>query len=156
MLKKEEIDVNKSNKNGHTPLVCSCLAEAEGEEDKEAERIQITRLILEKGGDVNIAANRGCTALYVAAASVELVTLLLNHNADPSLTCKDKYRDDKVLTPLQVAGLEGHDEVIKILKEHEESAKKQATSTTTSEKQKRKANTAVTPSPNTRPKRSRK
>jgi len=72
----------------------------------------IVRAFLEKGADVNAAAENGATALHWAAAkgSVDIARVLLAAGADVTRT------DAKGLTPLALAEQKGRDEVAALLK----------------------------------------
>ena len=77
----------------------------------EASRLNVIRLLLELGADIEAATSDGCRALHLASleGEVEVVRLLLDAGADKE--CKDLHG----LRPLHLAAREGHVGVINIL-----------------------------------------
>ncbi|MFP4026210.1 MAG: ankyrin repeat domain-containing protein [Candidatus Brocadiia bacterium] len=80
----------------------------------EKKRMEIVRLLIEKGADVNARGSADLTALHKAAAAgdVDLARLLLENGADPSL------KDKQGKTPLDHAKEHDNQEVIQLLKKH--------------------------------------
>ncbi|WP_342224013.1 ankyrin repeat domain-containing protein [Spiroplasma endosymbiont of Asaphidion curtum] len=83
--------------------------------------IDIVKLLLSHGADVNARNNNGLTPLHVAIDReyLNIVSILLDHGAD--VNAKD-YKYD--LTPLDVAKLTDHTEVINLLEKFVELNKK--------------------------------
>jgi ankyrin repeat protein len=75
--------------------------------------IEVAKLLIECGANVNALNREGWTPLHVASlfSDVDVVKRLLDHNADVHV------RDDKGDTPLHNAAIEGHLEVARILLE---------------------------------------
>jgi ankyrin repeat protein len=61
--------------------------------------LEVARLLIDAGADVNLRCEHGRTALHIAAAwgHLDVVQLLLEHGADPGI------RDDEGLTPAMLA-----------------------------------------------------
>ncbi|AIF81939.1 hypothetical protein I862_06925 [endosymbiont of Acanthamoeba sp. UWC8] len=71
----------------------------------------IVKLLLDKGADPNIAANKGVTPLYIAAQNghVNVVELLLKRGANTD------FITDEGITPLYIAAQNGHVNVVELL-----------------------------------------
>ena len=103
------IDLVSSHRLGVTPLHSALFGK----------RIEIARLLIERGANVNIARGggdwprTGWTALHYAAgfALKELVQLLLSHGADVTI------RDEQFKTPLDIARDEEQQEIVDLLLE---------------------------------------
>jgi hypothetical protein len=74
--------------------------------------IEIVKLLLDKGADVNLTDKYGNTPLHLAASDghIEIVKLLLEKGSDVN----SKRRNDGT-TPLYWAALNGHIEIVKLL-----------------------------------------
>ena len=97
-------DVNLGDNNGHTPL--HTAARIGNTEAAQA-------LIFAAGSVVDLPDEAGSTPLHMAASSGhgETVEALLSANADPNA------RDVNRQTPLDLADIEGHAEVARILRD---------------------------------------
>lgn len=74
-----------TNSIGETPLVIACLeAQEKITEDQDDEHLQICRLFLTHGANVNLADSERRSPLHMAARNVQisLVKLLLEYGAD--------------------------------------------------------------------------
>lgn len=80
-LLQQEIDVNKRDEYGLTPLIQTAIRE----------NIAVAKLLLKHGAEVNRRDMAGGTALFWAADNnnLELCSLLLKHGADPNLFTTD-------------------------------------------------------------------
>lgn len=92
------------------PLRVAPLHSAVAHRD-DAVALEMSRLLLSAGAQVNAAQAGGWTPLHQAAAHghLALVRLLLEHGADPALTSDDGR------TPRAMAEERGHDEVLPLL-----------------------------------------
>jgi cell wall assembly regulator SMI1/ankyrin repeat protein/predicted DNA-binding WGR domain protein len=81
---------------------------------KEADRVKIARLLIDRGADVNARQKHGRTVLQIAAdnCSVELIQLLLKHGAEVNA------QSNSGETPLISAAHSKRDDVIRCLLEH--------------------------------------
>ncbi|XP_068122575.1 ankyrin repeat domain-containing protein 50-like [Hyperolius riggenbachi] len=100
--------VDHADMEGRTPLMAAAYMGHRG----------VARLLLESGADVNKCDSEGRTALAVACLCVptgraypEMVSLLLEHGANPELG------DKEGIMPLLVAAYEGKEEVAELLLE---------------------------------------
>ncbi|TPP59183.1 Ankyrin-2 [Fasciola gigantica] len=98
-----------ATKKGNTALHIASLAG----------HIDIVKLLMEYGANVNAQSQNGFTPLYMAAQEnhVEVVNHLLNNGANPALSTEDGF------TPLAVALQQGHDRVVAILLEKDSKGK---------------------------------
>ena len=80
----------------------------------ERDHIEVAKLLLESGAEVNKADDIGRTPLQVAAFSghKEVAELLIEHGADPNVN------ENNGQTPIHVAAMSGHKEVTELLIEH--------------------------------------
>ncbi|KAM3272183.1 hypothetical protein ACQJBY_042405 [Aegilops geniculata] len=103
LVEEAGLDVNSESKAGVTPMV---LAALQG-------NVEVTRYLLDHGGDPAMPDERGSTPLHNAAAAghCEAVRLLLSKgvNLDPI-----HYQG----TPLHLAAVEDQDQVVMVLLEH--------------------------------------
>ena len=95
-------DTDKECNNGTTALL---FAAQNG-------RLEIVRLLLQKGADKDKENDHGTTALFIAAQNghLEIVRLLLQEGAD-----KDKADSCSRATPLHFASVKGHTDIAKLL-----------------------------------------
>ena len=72
--------------------------------------MDVVRVLVEQGADINKAKNDGATPLYIASEKghVDVVRVLVEHGADITKTWKNK-------TPLQIARQMNHPEIIHLL-----------------------------------------
>lgn len=92
-------DINlKAKQNGQTALM---LAASHG-------RIEITKILLECGAEVNLQDNDGSTALMCAAehGHTEVISLLLSHS-----DCDPLIEDNEGSTALKIALINGHNDI---------------------------------------------
>jgi ankyrin repeat protein len=77
---------------------------------------EIVKLLLDANADVNAANTNGLSPLYMAAQKghTEVVKLLLVANADVNL--KGSFKDTKY-TPLEIARVRGHEDIVRILED---------------------------------------
>ena len=86
-------DVNKANNKGETPLYIAC----------ETNQLEIVKLLLDKGADVNLKPRlKMKTPLFLACENenLEMVNLLLEKDADVKLLNDDLRSDEKDISPL--------------------------------------------------------
>ena len=76
--------------------------------------MDVVRVLVEQGADINKAINTGATPLFMASQNgrVEMVRMLLEHGADI-----DKANNNGI-TPLMIAEGVGHSEVATLLKRY--------------------------------------
>ncbi len=99
-------DINARDKDGYTVLHTAALAG----------RKETVSLLIGKGADVNDKSNRSLTPLHAAALSGdrETAALLIDKGADVNA------RSDDGLTPLHIASQRDHQEVVLLLKRHQD------------------------------------
>ena len=99
------------------------LSQRDENRDRWDKVMAITRLLLEKGGDVSARGGCGETPLHLAAqhGHVNMIRFLLNAGADPLLTSAyapgDGYCPNINETPADIARREGREEAFHILRE---------------------------------------
>jgi hypothetical protein len=105
LLLKEQPNLisSKEDKYGQTPLVIAAFNN----------RLDVAKLLLTKGADVQIQTNNGSTALHLAAAkgNLEMVKLLLEHKALINALDRDGW------SPMHSALTYGHQDVADFLSE---------------------------------------
>jgi len=79
-----------------------------------SQNLEITRLLIENGADVNTIQNGGFTALHAAAHSgqIEMIKLLITVGANP------KLKNNKNKIPEDLAREEGHEKVVDYLNQY--------------------------------------
>src|SRR4029079_13844379 len=99
-LSDKNIDVNKADEEGHTPLVRAI-----------GQRLIIVKLLLEHGADVNKIDKNSVTQSMEAAflGAARTAQLLLEHGADVNKA------DEEGFTPLNRAALWGRENVVRLL-----------------------------------------
>ena len=72
--------------------------------------VDVVRVLLEHGAEINKAANSGCTPLFIASQEgrVDVVRVLVEQGADITKTWDNK-------TPLHIARQMNHPEIIHLL-----------------------------------------
>lgn len=102
---KRVVNIEKRNRKGETPLHVAC---SKGDEAK-------ARSLLVDGANCNTQDNAGWTPLHdaVTGARLQIVTLLLQYGANPSVPGGEQR-----LTPLHDAVTGGHLEMIRLLVSH--------------------------------------
>jgi ankyrin repeat protein len=107
--KGEDPNVRETERNnlGRTPLH---YAAGGKHYNRQGRHIEVAKLLVERGADVNAKGDTGYTALHVASGlgQVELVDFLLKNGAD--VDAKDVRG-----TPLAAAALQGHEPVVQLL-----------------------------------------
>nr|XP_027204147.1 kinesin-related protein 10-like isoform X3 [Dermatophagoides pteronyssinus] len=136
LLDSKVCDVNKFNKNGYTATMLVSLAKIENELHRDIVerlftmadinlkakqngqtalmlaashgRIEITKILLECGAEVNLQDNDGSTALMCAAehGHTEVISLLLSHS-----DCDPLIEDNEGSTALKIALINGHNDI---------------------------------------------
>ncbi|KAF8263087.1 hypothetical protein EI94DRAFT_1741814 [Lactarius quietus] len=103
--------VNSRNERGHTPL---CKTISDHSHYQEHGAVDVVRLLLEHGADLNACEPNHSTVLYQASSHrwLEVARLLLNYGA------KVDEKDEDGKTPFQIASENGYDEIVKLLSEH--------------------------------------
>ncbi|KAL4656411.1 ankyrin repeat domain-containing protein 63 [Arapaima gigas] len=97
--------INSKTENSRTPLMYAvCLPDPSA-------RVKFTRMLLEKGADVNCQDDHGRTALSFACelGYLDVVKLLVQHSADPEIT--DSWGN----SALMYAACGGHSQVLEFL-----------------------------------------
>ncbi|MGL9779332.1 MAG: ankyrin repeat domain-containing protein [Wolbachia sp.] len=100
-VEKGEFDINSRDKNGCTFLIYAVLTGG----------LKVVEYLVEKGIEINAAANDGLTALHVAANPKTLKYLVENGANINATTNYDA-------TPLCMASQSGHHEIAKYLEEN--------------------------------------
>jgi len=107
------LDVNpKLVSIGTSTQYFTALHEAAG-----AGKLEVVKLLIERGADVNWATSEGCTPLHSVAASphgdfIEVARVLIQHGADVHAQTSDGH------TPLSGASGRGHSGVVQVLQNH--------------------------------------
>lgn len=119
MLNGKNVDINEiyacsmtSPTMGYTPLMCAV----------EKGNIEIVKLLIENGADVNVKSGRG-TALHIAVeyGYPDIVRLLLDKGAEVSiLGSPGPAADSPQGTPLQIARAKGQTVLVRMLTKAEE------------------------------------
>lgn len=101
LARDAKLDLKSKNQLNNTPLNAAVAAN----------RLEIARLLLEKGADANAHQHGGITPLHEAAAAgnADMVRLLLAHHADANAISEDNR------TPLGMALEKDHQPVVAIL-----------------------------------------
>lgn len=102
-LKRGDVDVNKRDESGNTPLIYACLKSAR----------DLVKLLLDNGADANLGNRKNRTPLHFAAESgnYQIISLLIDAGADVNCT------DNNGVTPLMVLAQNGRtDAALKLLK----------------------------------------
>ena len=105
-LKRGDVDVNKRDESGNTPLIYACLKSAR----------DLVKLLLDNGADANLGNQKNRAPLHFAAESgnYQIFSLLLNAGADVNCT------DNNGVTPLMVLAQNGRtDAALKLLQNPE-------------------------------------
>ena len=112
VLLEHNADINSQNNEGETPLYCVLTAQRASK--SEGDVVDFVRRLLKHGADPNICNKDHSTPLHRASALgfLEAARLLISCRA------KVDVKDKKGRTPFQLAALEGHDEMTKLLLEH--------------------------------------
>ena len=105
----EERTIDMTNKQGQTALM---LAASRGHQ-------KLVELLLEKGAQSNLANPFGMTALHMACKQrhVEVVDLLVNKHRSEGGADPDLKESRKGYTPLMVAAMMGHTDIVRALLE---------------------------------------
>ena len=100
--------INAGDVDGYTPLIRASLRYI-------LKDGFVHQLLLEHGADINTQTRFGGTSLYYASyyGALEAVRVLLEHDADVEVKHNNTGK-----TALQIAAEKGHDEVVKLLREH--------------------------------------
>lgn len=105
-LKRGDVDVNKRDESGNTPLIYACLKSAR----------DLVKLLLDNGADANLGNQKNRTPLHFAAegGNYQIISLLIDAGADVNCT------DNNGVTPLMVLAQNGRtDAALKLLKNPE-------------------------------------
>jgi len=109
LLKENNVDINEKDSIGdsigNTALMEAC----------EYGHLEIVKLLIEKGADVNLDNNFGITALMYASKKgyLKIIELLLKNDAD--INYQDNYGKNSAYTALIYACKEGQLETVKLL-----------------------------------------
>ena len=81
-------------------------------------KVDVARLLLDKGAEVDRACEDGRTPLYIACQNghVDAARLLLDKGAEVDRAMKDG------VTPLMIAQHQGHSSIVALLEEHSRSS----------------------------------
>jgi ankyrin repeat protein len=102
-LEYRGIDIESTNNNKQTPLICAC----------DWGHPEAVKFLIEKGANVNARDARGRTALmYFDYDNPEITKLLINANADVNA------KDHAGYTALMHAYMQNHIKIMKLLKSH--------------------------------------
>ena len=122
MLIEHGADVNVRTKDGSTPLLMAAklgnMEDEEGETQLHKEtrngNVELVRMLIEHGADVNVRTNYSSTPLLAAArfGNIEVVRVLLEHGAN--VEAEDKKRR----TSFQIASMKGYNDVVELLSDH--------------------------------------
>ncbi|HNX57510.1 MAG TPA: ankyrin repeat domain-containing protein [Spirochaetota bacterium] len=113
-----EIGLMSARKSEVSPLHLLTLAAGDGDKDKIQSRIEIMKMLIAKGADVNAREPIfGRTPLHCAVRSrqIDLVEILVENGADVNARETDEYSD---ATPLYYALDSGDDAIEKYLRKH--------------------------------------
>ena len=111
----EQNNLQDRNKAGHALVeVKSQCGWAALHQAAENGRIEVARLLIERGTKVNVKSQKGWTALHLAAENghIEMVKFLIERGAEV------KAKSQKGWTALHLAAENGHIEMVKFLIEH--------------------------------------
>jgi ankyrin repeat protein len=92
---KHHPDLNGRDMNGTTALLAVLQAH---HNDKDVDRKEVVRILLNAGANSNLADNRGATPLIANAWNLEIAQMLIDHGADVNAHANDGF------TPLINAG----------------------------------------------------
>ena len=128
------LDVNLRNKDGQTALalasgklhdrrkvhdeIAKCLYDFQKQQlitASKDDKLQVVRNLFKEGADVNVQDGDGGTALYWASSEghLDIVLELLNHHSINAF-----LQNHAGLTPVRIAIVNGHEEIVRCLKEH--------------------------------------
>lgn len=88
LLDCKAVNINETDKNGQTPLICACLLD----DNMAATRRKLVRLFLGRNANVNMADNSGRNALMWAChlGKIDVVKILFGRSlVDLDFTCTD-------------------------------------------------------------------
>jgi ankyrin repeat protein len=110
MLLAHGADVNATDESLGTPLHDAVAFGHYGQ-------VQIARMLLAHGANINAKSNYGETPLHEAIwnQDLQMVTLLLNSNANVNAVMDAGHADDTRQTPLHYAAERGNLEIVKLL-----------------------------------------
>lgn len=108
---KERADLNANDEGGYGALMIAA---------RDDKRLEIIKLLIASGADLNIQSNLGGTPLMIAAMwnSISVAELLIESGAD--LTIQDKYGN----TALKLAKSGKNEQIVKLIKSRMEYLKK--------------------------------